>query len=66
VFILMRSMVFRYRVVLCSDSKEFGGFGRIDVEKTQPIAEDIPWQTRPCSIIVYSPSRTVIVMAAMD
>ncbi|KAH9329540.1 hypothetical protein KI387_001648 [Taxus chinensis] len=55
----------KYKVVLDSDEKEFGGFGRIDHNATFYTAEG--WfDDRPHSFLVYSPCRTVVVYAPAD
>lgn len=55
----------RYNVVLDSDWLEFDGHERnlrtVDVF-TQPTA----WADRPCSMLVYTPCRTVIVYRKVD
>ncbi|KAK1323416.1 hypothetical protein QJS10_CPA02g00640 [Acorus calamus] len=55
----------KYKVVLDSDDKLFGGFGRLD-----PAAEyfttDGYYDNRPRSFQVYTPSRTAVVYALED
>ena len=53
---------FRYKVVLNSDSKSFDGLGRIS-DKQVFLTEDHKWDERPFSFKVYTPSRTVLVLA---
>ena len=53
---------FRYKVVLNSDSKAYDGLGR--VSDTQVfLTEDTKWDERPFSFKVYTPCRTVLVLA---
>ena len=53
---------FRYKVVLNSDSKAFDGLGRIS-DKQIYLTEDQKWDDRPFSFKVYTPCRTVLVLA---
>ena len=53
---------FRYKVVLNSDSKTFDGLGRIS-DKQVFLTEDQKWDDRPFSFKVYTPCRTVLVLA---
>lgn len=52
----------KYRMVLDSDSSEFGGHKRLD-HSTEFWSRDEPWDNRPCSLQVYIPSRVVICLA---
>lgn len=52
-----------YRVVLDSDSEEFGGFKRIDHEKTRCLTTPMEWNSRANYLQMYIPSRTVVVLA---
>jgi len=52
----------KYKVVLNSDSKSFDGLGRIN-DKQVFLTEDHEWDERPFSFKVYTPSRTVMVLA---
>lgn len=51
-----------YRVVLNSDSKEHGGFNRID-EGTRFFTEPMEWNGRANCAHVYLPSRTAMILA---
>lgn len=53
---------FRYEVVLNSDSKSFDGLGRVD-DKQVFLTEDEKWDDRPFSFKVYTPCRSVVVLA---
>jgi 1,4-alpha-glucan branching enzyme len=48
--------------VLNSDSKSFDGHGRIS-DKQVFLTEDQKWDERPFSFNVYTPCRTVLVLA---
>ncbi|CAG9111719.1 unnamed protein product [Plutella xylostella] len=52
-----------YRVVLSTDSKEYGGFGRVEPGNHVHPTQSIPWGNRIDSIQVYCPSRSAIVYA---
>lgn len=54
--------LFRYKVVLNSDSKSFDGLGRISDQQVF-LTEDVKWDERPFSFKVYTPCRTVLVLA---
>ena len=60
--ILYNFLFIRYRVVLNSDSKSFDGLGRIS-DKQDFLTEDFKWDERPFSFKVYTPCRTVLVLA---
>jgi 1,4-alpha-glucan branching enzyme len=51
-----------YRIVLNTDSKDHGGFNRID-ESTRFFTEALPWNGRKNCTHVYLPSRSAIVLA---
>ncbi|TQS38549.1 hypothetical protein Golomagni_00941 [Golovinomyces magnicellulatus] len=51
-----------YRVVLTTDSQEFGGFGRINLD-TQHYTTPSPWDNRKNYMQIYTPARTAIVLA---
>ncbi|KAG0488983.1 hypothetical protein HPP92_007794 [Vanilla planifolia] len=55
----------KYKVVLNSDDKRFGGFGRIDPSVDCFSAEGTH-NNRPHSLLVYAPSRTAVVYALSD
>lgn len=42
----------KYQAVLCSDSKKYGGFGRIEPEGEFHFTQNIPWGNRNDSIQV--------------
>lgn len=52
-----------YRVALDTDSEEFGGFKRIDHEKTRCITTPFGWNNRQNFIQIYLPSRCAIAFA---
>jgi len=51
-----------YRIVVNSDAKDFGGFGRID-ENTRFFTTPMEWNGRRNWTHIYIPSRTAIVLA---
>eukprot|EP00249_Psilotum_nudum_P019294 c27182_g1_i1 orf=709-3138(+) len=51
-----------YKIVLDSDERRFGGFGRIDHNSCFFTSEGL-YDNRPCSFMVYAPSRTAVVYA---
>ncbi|KAI9792284.1 MAG: alpha-1,4-glucan branching enzyme [Peltula sp. TS41687] len=51
-----------YKVVLNTDSTEYGGFARID-ENTRFFTTDFAWNGRKNFLQVYIPTRTAIVLA---
>ncbi|CAF4611937.1 unnamed protein product [Rotaria sp. Silwood1] len=55
----------KYKVVLDSDAKSFDGHGRINDEQIF-VAENIMWDDRPFSFQVYTPCRTVLVLALAE
>lgn len=55
-----------YTLVLDSDSPEFGGFGRIDHEKTRCHTEPLEWNGRRNCMHIYIPSRVALVFARED
>lgn len=57
--------LFRYKVVLDSDSWCFDGHGRVNHDQGFT-AEDYKWDGRPYSFRVYSPARTALVLALVD
>lgn len=52
----------RWTMVLDSDWEEFGGHARVD-RKGSWGAEKASWDSRPCQLHVYAPSRSVQVYA---
>lgn len=52
-----------YRIVLDSDSDEFGGYKRVDHEKTRCITEPMEWNNRKNFLQLYIPCRTVLTLA---
>ena len=52
----------RYKIVLDSDSKSFDGLDRIDEDQVF-MTEDYKFDERPFSFQVYTPCRTVMVLA---
>ncbi|KAJ8483724.1 hypothetical protein OPV22_016209 [Ensete ventricosum] len=55
----------KYKVVLDSDDKLFGGFNRID-HTSEYFSTDGLYDNRPCSFSVYAPSRTAVVYALSE
>ena len=51
----------RYTVALCSDDEQFCGHSRVSAS-SEYFAQAEPWHDRPNSLLVYSPSRTVLVL----
>lgn len=51
-----------YKIVLNSDAKEYGGFGRID-ESTRFFTTPMEWNGRKNWAHIYLPSRTALVLA---
>ncbi|KAL7652620.1 alpha-1,4-glucan branching enzyme [Aspergillus niger] len=51
-----------YRIVLDTDDKEFGGFGR-NLKETRFFTTDLPWNGRSNYLQVYLPTRTALVLA---
>lgn len=54
-----------YRVVLNTDSKDFGGFERVDTD-TRFFTTAFPWNERKNFTQVYIPTRTAIVSCVID
>ncbi|ODH12771.1 1,4-alpha-glucan-branching enzyme [Paracoccidioides brasiliensis] len=50
-----------YRVVLDTDREEFGGFGRVD-GRTRFFSQEVAWDGREDSILVYVPCRTGVAL----
>lgn len=55
----------KYKIVLDTDSEEFGGHKLID-HSTEFHAKNEGFKNRPCSMMVYIPSRVAIVLAKCD
>ncbi|XP_033752279.1 1,4-alpha-glucan-branching enzyme-like [Pecten maximus] len=55
----------KYKLVLDSDAEEFGGHKRLD-HSVEFLTSEEPWDNRQCSMMVYAPNRTAIVLAKMD
>lgn len=55
-----------YKIALDSDDAEFGGFGRIDKEKTECHTVPEEWNGRSNYIQVYLPCRTAIALYNKD
>ena len=49
-----------YRIIIDSDSKDFGGFGR-NASGTRFFTTDMPWNNRRNFVQVYLPNRTALV-----
>lgn len=54
-----------YKVIMNSDLPKFGGHDRIDM-KGRYFTKDEAWNDRNNSLMVYTPSRTVMVLALED
>ena len=54
-----------YKVVLNSDRKDFLGHDRID-ENVEHFTQEGDWDGRRCSLLVYIPTRTALVLAKKD
>ncbi|KAK1300227.1 hypothetical protein QJS10_CPB13g01652 [Acorus calamus] len=61
----MQHLEEEYGMVLDSDDKQFGGFGRLDPTAEYFTAEG-HYDGRPRSFLVYAPSRTAVVYALAD
>ncbi|EFX66191.1 hypothetical protein DAPPUDRAFT_302911 [Daphnia pulex] len=55
----------KYRIVLDSDDKKFGGHGRLD-HNTDFFSLEEPFGGHPNSLMVYAPCRTCFVLARVD
>lgn len=55
----------KYKIVLDSDSEEFGGHKRLE-HNTDFFTMNDPWDNRRCSLMVYIPSRSSFVLAKVD
>ncbi|KAH9638911.1 hypothetical protein HF086_013810 [Spodoptera exigua] len=56
----------KYQAVLCSDSKKYGGFGRVEPYGDFHFTQEHPWANRNDSIQIYIPCRTAVVYARVD
>lgn len=52
-----------YKIVLDTDSEEFGGFARVDHEKTRCLTTPFEWNNRKNYLQLYIPNRTALVLA---
>lgn len=52
-----------YRIILDTDSEEFGGFNRVDTEKTRCLTTPFEWNNRKNFIQIYLPCRTALALA---
>lgn len=55
----------KYKIVLDSDAEEFGGHSRLDHSVDYFTSSD-GWDGRNCSLKVYIPCRTAILLAKAD
>lgn len=55
----------KYKVILSSDEKRFGGFDRISLE-TEHFTTPMEWNGRRNWLQVYLPTRTACVLAKID
>ncbi|XP_058107902.1 1,4-alpha-glucan-branching enzyme 2-2, chloroplastic/amyloplastic isoform X1 [Magnolia sinica] len=55
----------KYKVVLDSDDKLFGGFGRLD-PSAEYFSTEGWYDNRPHSLLIYAPCRTAVVYAPVD
>ena len=53
------------KLVLTSDAREFGGWGRIDPE-AEYRCQGMPWDGRADSLQVYLPNRSCLVLAPLN
>ncbi|KAI5637559.1 1,4-alpha-glucan-branching enzyme [Phthorimaea operculella] len=56
----------KYKAVLCTDSKKYNGFGRVEPDGEEHLTQGMPWGNRNDSIQVYIPCRTAIIYAKVD
>eukprot|EP00041_Stephanoeca_diplocostata_P029464 m.870296 g.870296 ORF g.870296 m.870296 type:complete len:136 (+) comp23565_c1_seq9:246-653(+) len=54
-----------YSLLLCSDDEEFGGHARI-AQGGKYFTTPDPWNNRPCSLQIYLPARTAIVLTPFN
>lgn len=52
-----------YRIVLDTDSAEFGGFNRIDHDQTKCVTTAMEWNNRKNFLQIYIPCRTALALA---
>ncbi|KAG6455083.1 1,4-alpha-glucan-branching enzyme [Manduca sexta] len=55
-----------YKAVLCTDSKKYGGFGRVEPNGEFHVTQGVPWANRNDSVQVYIPCRSAIIYARSD
>ncbi|KAK4833753.1 hypothetical protein QYF36_010671 [Acer negundo] len=55
----------KYKIALDSDVSLFGGFNRLD-HTAEYFSSDGRYDDRPCSFLVYAPSRTAVVYALVE
>ncbi|VVC88097.1 unnamed protein product [Leptidea sinapis] len=56
----------KYQAILCTDSKKYCGFGRVEPNNECHLTQNMPWGNRSDSIQIYIPCRTAIVYAKCD
>ncbi|CAG9564973.1 unnamed protein product [Danaus chrysippus] len=56
----------KYQAVLCSDSKKYGGFGRVEPDGEYHFTQNMPWNDRKDSVQLYIPCRTALVYARCE
>jgi len=55
----------KYKIVLDSDAKEFGGHGRVDPD-VEYFTSPGEYHGRPCFLSIYVPTRTCLVLQMVD
>ncbi|XP_023937263.1 1,4-alpha-glucan-branching enzyme [Bicyclus anynana] len=56
----------KYQAVLCTDSKKYGGFGRVEPDTEVHHTQNMPWSDRNDSLQIYIPCRSAIVYARSE
>ncbi|XP_034834814.1 1,4-alpha-glucan-branching enzyme isoform X1 [Maniola hyperantus] len=56
----------KYQAVLCTDSKKYGGFGRVEPDNEFHHTQNMPWSNRNDSLQIYIPCRSAIVYARCE
>ncbi|KAI9298138.1 glycogen branching enzyme [Neoconidiobolus thromboides FSU 785] len=56
----------KYQILLDSDSKDFGGFGRIQHDTSVFFTTPEPWHGRDHYLQAYLPTRTALILAKVD
>lgn len=56
----------KYKVVLNSDDKRFGGHARVDNDKSEFFTTPMEWNGRGNFLQVYTPARTALVLGLAE